>query len=168
LYWSTASEQNNDFFSVERSEDGITFHEIGTVKGAGNSATVRYYEFADTELPSAAATAILYYRLKQTDFDGNYSYSDILAIELLPPEEISVHSNWTNEQLLIFFPESFEGTTCTVRIFDMGGRVLSSNHFIPHRNKKHMWINASGLSPGVYIIAVETGGKSCFKKFVRQ
>ena len=65
LAWTTASEFNNAFFSIERSDNGVNFKSIGETKGAGTSSTPQYYAFFDKNpLPS-----VNYYRLKQTDFD---------------------------------------------------------------------------------------------------
>ncbi|MBL0105287.1 MAG: hypothetical protein IPP51_16840 [Bacteroidetes bacterium] len=73
LNWSTATETNNNYFTVERSGDGEHFEKVTTQRGAGNSSTTRTYEAVD-EFPLPGYS---FYRLKQTDFDGHYTYSDI-------------------------------------------------------------------------------------------
>ena len=76
LSFSTASETNNDYFTIERSSDGVEFDAIGEIKGAGNSSSELKYEFTDENpLPG-----INYYRIKQTDFDGKYSYTEIKSV----------------------------------------------------------------------------------------
>ena len=92
LKWSTASEINNDYFSIERrSTDGIHWQTINTVKGAGNSFTLQNYTYAysepDLEMP--------YYRLKQSDVKGNFKYSAIIAVEncIENPTELTVYPN---------------------------------------------------------------------------
>ena len=75
LIWATASETNNDYFSVEKSHDGSTFENIGNVAGAGFSNTLLPYSLIDDNPYSD----ITYYRLKQTDFNGNFTYSDIIS-----------------------------------------------------------------------------------------
>jgi len=77
VHWITASELNNDYFTLEKSEDGMTWDELTRIEGAGNSSIDLYYKYTD-EHPHIFYT---YYRLKQTDFDGKYEYSDIIAIE---------------------------------------------------------------------------------------
>lgn len=77
LKWVTASETNNDFFTIERSIDGIRFNEIGTMAGAGNSNNVLSYLFIDQE----PYHGIAYYRIKQTDFDGKFEYSGVVSID---------------------------------------------------------------------------------------
>jgi hypothetical protein len=76
LTWQTASERNNDYFSVERSANGIDWSVIETVEGAGSSTELLSYETFDLE----PLRGISYYRLKQTDFDGKSTYSEIRTI----------------------------------------------------------------------------------------
>ena len=75
--WQTLSESNNEYFTVERSEDGLNFHQIVEVAGAGNSNIILDYEAKDYDPIQGTA----YYRLKQTDYDGTFSYSEIMTIK---------------------------------------------------------------------------------------
>jgi hypothetical protein len=77
LYWSTSSETNNDYFSVEKTLDGNNYNIVGVINGAGNSQILNNYELKDFSVEKV----INYYRLKQTDINGNYSYSDIISID---------------------------------------------------------------------------------------
>ncbi|HCY22750.1 MAG TPA: hypothetical protein DHV29_04605 [Bacteroidales bacterium] len=83
LTWITATENNNDYFTVERSLDGIEFEAIGIVDGAGNSNVVRTYQFSDY----GPLSGVVYYRIKQTDFNGEFEYSDIVAVDFATDEE---------------------------------------------------------------------------------
>lgn len=76
LNWSTASETNNEFFSIEKSDNGVEFFEIGHLPGAINSQTLLSYTFSD-ESPNGLG----YYRLKQTDLDGTFAYSDVVSVD---------------------------------------------------------------------------------------
>ena len=76
LEWVTATETNNDYFSIQRSEDGSNYETIARVDGAGNSSTKQYYSEVDKE----PLTGTSYYRLKQTDKNGNFSYSNIVTV----------------------------------------------------------------------------------------
>ena len=78
LSWQTASEKDNAYFAVERSVDAIHFAEIGRQKGAGDSGILKNYSFSDP-LPSSG---INYYRLKQTDFNGSFTYSPVRAVTI--------------------------------------------------------------------------------------
>jgi len=77
INWQTASETNNDYFVVEKSEDVIIFEEITIIEGAGNSNQISYYTAEDIIFEDQ----IIYYRIKQIDYDGKYSYSDIIATQ---------------------------------------------------------------------------------------
>jgi hypothetical protein len=82
LAWQTVAEKENDFFILERSADAVHFKEIGRKKGAGNSSISVSYSFTDQEPLSGTS----YYRLKQTDFNGNFSYSPIRSVTAAPPK----------------------------------------------------------------------------------
>ncbi len=75
IQWSTASETNNDFFTIEKSEDGRVFNPVAMINGAGNSSSILNYSHFDLEV----LNQVTYYRLKQTDFDGQYEYSNVIA-----------------------------------------------------------------------------------------
>ena len=74
--WETASETNNHFFTIEQSIEGGSFHEVAQIDGAGTSSTSNFYEYS---MP-AAFSGLMYFRLKQTDYNGDYSYSDVQTI----------------------------------------------------------------------------------------
>jgi hypothetical protein len=77
LFWETASEHNNDYFNIEKTLDGETFENIGYIKGEGESTYPTTYSFTDYN----SNRDINYYRLKQTDFDGKSTYSDLISID---------------------------------------------------------------------------------------
>ena len=77
LEWTTSTELDNDYFIVERSSNGSDFEEIQKVDGAGNSNSAISYSIRDND----PLNGINYYRLKQTDFSGNYKHSSIIALK---------------------------------------------------------------------------------------
>ena len=77
LYWSTASEDNNDYFNIEKSTDGEVWTVICKLKGAGNSINKLNYSFLDDNVERT----VNYYKLKQTDYDGKFKYSEIISID---------------------------------------------------------------------------------------
>ena len=89
--WITLSEHNNDFFTIERSADGIKFDSIGVVKGAGNSQSIISYGHTDTDPLSGTS----YYRLKQTDYDKTDTYSEVKRIvnDKVKASELLVYPN---------------------------------------------------------------------------
>src|SRR6185369_13902085 len=98
LDWTTASEINNSYFTIERSLDGIAYEEIGRVEGAGNSTYDISYNYTD-QSPSAHAT--IYYRLKQTDFDGKH--------ETFDPDFVNFDSRSSKFEVTSFGPNPFAG-----------------------------------------------------------
>lgn len=78
LKWSTATETNNDYFLIERSKDGIEFESIINVDGAGFSTKKLTYSTSDNN----PLSGLSFYRLKQVDFDGQFSNSEIVSVEL--------------------------------------------------------------------------------------
>ena len=78
LKWATATEVNNDFFSLQRSIDGFNWELVNNIDGSGNSSTFIDYEFKDYKFTPGV---INYYRIKQTDFDGKFEYSWIIYVK---------------------------------------------------------------------------------------
>jgi len=121
LNWSTLTETNNDYFTIERSYNGLDFEPIAYIEGAGNSNSVLNYEYTDFEKPSQ----LTYYRLRQTDFDGQTTVSDLVGVmseeNNSAPELAGVSSN--NGQLLlnVYIPEE---QNIAVEIIDINGRVI--------------------------------------------
>lgn len=164
LDWSTATEVNNDYFTVERSLDALNFSAIGVVDGAGNSTSTRFYELMDNE-PYGGTS---YYRLKQMDFDGNYSYSNIEAVNLSGMDIIQVFPNPASNEVK-FLLGSSEKVDITIDIYDMLGRTV-------YRDTKHIEddltiysVDVDRYPAGVYMICVSTNDKKVFtqKQFVK-
>jgi hypothetical protein len=86
LNWTTASEINNDYFTIERSADAVHFEDLLKVNGAGNST--RHCITAHSI--NKPLQGISYYRLKQTDFDGTSSWSDAVSVFIGSNENITV------------------------------------------------------------------------------
>ncbi|MDF1676201.1 MAG: T9SS type A sorting domain-containing protein [Vicingaceae bacterium] len=152
LEWVTLSEINNDFFTIERSMDAQFFQVIGKVKGAGNSNSVLDYGFVD-EYPHKG---INYYRLKQTDFDGTYSYSDVIAIKNETNGlEVYYHENYLNL--------SVSTDNVRIQVLDLAGRVVYSNNQLQKNS-----IDLSFLSKGIYIYRIELSNTILSDKIVVQ
>lgn len=119
LRWVTASETDNDFFSIERSADGENFTEILRIPGAGNSNTTIVYAAAD----KSPLNGINYYRLKQTDFDGTFSYSKVVAVyvNLSPAARLAVYPN-PNKGEELFFNMS-RSDIKSLAVYDLSGRL---------------------------------------------
>jgi hypothetical protein len=121
--WSTASETNNNYFTVERSLDAQTFEEVGRVKGAGNSSVTLDYAFTD-EKPN---TGISYYRLKQTDFDGKFTYSPIVPVNFAGNDEVNAFYNHETNNCLVGFNFTKTGNYKLKIINSLGQEVVSDD-----------------------------------------
>ena len=149
LEWSTTSEINNDFFTLEHSEDAIDFTPIGNVPGAGNSMTQLFYHLIDDN----PTTGINYYRLKQTDFNGEFAYSNIIAVNN-NITEINIYT--ANDYLFI---QSKEILTGNIKIYDAVGRIIYSDNI--NSNQK---IKTSSFTSGIYIVKVRTANNFIVEK----
>jgi pectin methylesterase-like acyl-CoA thioesterase len=162
LKWTTASETNNAFFAIERSDNGLDFKSIGQVKGAGTTGTPQYYGyFDDIPLPN-----INYYRIKQVDFDGKFMYSKIIAIDnavktsgivKLSP---SVVSNILNVDV-----ESDD--VALLRISDAAGRVILTKNIV-QKGFSTVTFDTHTLPNGVYLISFVTALSVKTEKFIKQ
>jgi len=158
LQWSTASEVNNDFFTIEKSANGRDFDWIGEVSGAGNSNATLNYSFVD-ENPFSG---IKYYCLKQTDYDGNYrSYGPVVVTESI--EKICVYPSASRGTFLI--SGIAKGTEITV--FSIQGNKVC--HLItPEPDQNITVVDLSGLSPGLYFISFQTDNGLLTKRIIRE
>jgi hypothetical protein len=151
LNWKTLSEKNNDYFSIERSLDGMNFEEIKKVNGAGNSYNMLSYKAEDNN-PLNETT---YYRLKQTDFNGQYRYSELLSIEAdIAKASISqILPNPTSSFISFNFYTPAKGEL-NHTITDLTGRALvSKTEFMEIGNSKVM-IQLEELPKGIYFLKV--------------
>jgi hypothetical protein len=159
--WSTASEQDNDFFVVERSADGQNWQALGQVEGAGNSIHTNNYQFTDEQ----PLTGISYYRLRQVDFDGTATYTHVVSLKKeINGAAIAVYPNPAGNQFQIAF-EGFESETANIKILDNSGRevVAMTNDVV---NNPVQIVNASNFQSGVYFIHVSSETESFVQKVV--
>ena len=141
IYFSTASETNNDYFTIERSIDGIEFDAIGEIKGAGNSSSELKYEFVD-EYP---LPGINYYRIKQTDFDGKYSYTEIKSVKH-HLGKITISPLRTNGRLQITSTQD----NYDVALYNAAGQEV----FRKNRLNGDQTIDIESLEAGIYFVKI--------------
>lgn len=149
LAWQTASEKDNDFFTIERSVDGENWVAIQEIDGAGNSTTMLNYTTTDI----VSEKGIFYYRLKQTDFDGAYTYSDIQAVVVnQSASEMNVYPNPTKGSFTLTYSKEMEAPALYTT---MGNEAIEYN-VIP-MNGGFIY-DISTLANGIYFLknATET------------
>ncbi|NND94515.1 MAG: T9SS type A sorting domain-containing protein, partial [Flavobacteriales bacterium] len=158
ITWTTASEINNDYFTIERSKDGRDWEIVNEVPGAGFSSGLLHYEDIDI-MPFSGLS---YYRLKQTDFDGSFEYSDIRAVYngLTESLEMKVYPNPTNGVVnIIADVENISGFTVSTLL----GRDVSAEVDLIESSSSVHRIDLSNLSSGIYILKFETSAVKIHK-----
>lgn len=159
LLWTTATEINNDYFELERSYDAINFEKISEVDGAGNSSNILNYYQIDYSFNRT--NPVSYYRLKQVDFDGQFSYSNIVALQndtkmgeiLIYPNPANNYLNLThsNDELTVF------------QIYSIEGKLISQGDF-----KSSHQIDLNFFSSGTYLIKLISQNIVHQQKFIKQ
>lgn len=121
LDWTTATEHNNDFFLIERSDDGEAFTTIGALDGAGTTQETTRYQFIDR----SPSHGVNYYRLKQVDIDGHAEHSDIRPVFFRAEEgPLMMVPNPGSEMVRVLLPRAMK--SCTLDVIDATGRVVFS------------------------------------------
>jgi hypothetical protein len=153
LAWTTASEKNNAGFTLERSTEGQHFTSVGKIKGTGNSNTLQRYTFRDDQLPAGAA--ILYYRLRQTDFDGTLSYSPVRAVTV-PKSEASFEVYPTVATAgRAYYRYTGRTGAATLEVIDQRGQVVRTQAL---NNTSEGDFSLAGLPSGLYVVRYYSEG----------
>ena len=161
--WATATEKNNLFFGIEGSVDAITWHELSRVNGSGQSEVTHVY----TSNVSSTPHNYKYFRLKQTDNDGSYKYSDIIYndCEGFINRDISVYPSPNNGTFTLFF-SGYENEVVTIKITNSLGELLEEySSMMTSKNDKES-ISLKEKANGVYFVSVKAGDKSITKKII--
>jgi hypothetical protein len=157
LNWQTASEINNDYFEIERSTDGENFIPIQQVNGAGNSSQILNYSTIDY----SPFIGINYYRLKQTDFDGAFSYSDVKQVNFISSDVLRVYPNPAQNEVFVQFNDEvvFDEITLT----DVTGKIIL---VLNSKDKSLIKMDISTLSKGIYLLTCKGNGTILSQKIV--
>ena len=152
--WTTVAEENNDYFTIQRSKDGKIFSDITCVNGAGNSTALHEYSFID-ENPLDGTS---YYRLRQTDFNGRTETFKPVSVTIKGKENI-------NNIISVFpnpFPDSFtaqfeceEKEEVSINILSAKGALVFSEKIITEAgNNTYQFTNPAGFREGTYLVKV--------------
>ncbi len=162
LKWLTATETDSDYFDLQRSLDGINFANIGKISAAGNSSVQQSYEFTDEE----PAFGEIYYRLRQVDFDGSMTYSEIVQVKLdrnyvtpnIYPNPVS------NRQSLVIDFGDIPNSPVQINIVDMSGKQVYYREFAAGQNRFDIPLNS--LTKGMYIVNGQFDEYHFYKKLI--
>jgi hypothetical protein len=158
LNWTTASEENSNYFNVQASSDGTSWTNIGEVKAAGNSATPENYSFVDNT-PAAGNN---YFRVLEVSLDNTESYSVVRQLTFGQPTTLTYYPNPVRNQVTI--------TTSTlspqsVKLMNIDGRLLQqNNNFVSGGS-----IDLSSYASGIYFLAIRnTAGQTEVVKILKE
>lgn len=166
LTWSTASELNNDFFTIEKTKDGVNFEVVGVIRGAGNSTSVLNYSSVDNRPYSR----ISYYRLKQTDYDGNFSYSELIMVSFQKASDfnINVYPNPNTGRAINMQIIGTSSEEVLVVVYDIMGNEMFSKVIITNESDSdvHAIDPSQKLPTGIYIISATSDQKIYNKRLI--
>jgi hypothetical protein len=156
LKWETASEADNDYFDLEYSTDGENFSLLTRVAGNGNTTDANQYSYEHNNLQSE----MNYYRLKQVDYDGRFTHSSIIMLQMeVDANSSQVYPNPANNVVV------YSGAEATLTVFDAYGKYVREIQ----TGSGTQTIDVSNLRPGAYLMEiVRANGTREVKRFVKQ
>ena len=166
IYWSTASESNNRYFVVEASTDSANFKNIGTVNGNGYPVSVQNYSFLHHNIKEP----VYYYRVKQVDTDGRYSYSSVIKIVTGTKLFISLSllPNPVKDQAKLILIAD-KTALVSVMITTMNGQLIYNNKEKLLKGSNRFTIDLSGRANAAYILKVtDDNGYNEIMRFVKK
>jgi hypothetical protein len=156
--WITASEQNNDFFTVERSDNGYQFYPIGNADGAGTSSQMHYYEFID---PSPV-NGTVYYRIRQTDFNGQSDCSSVVAGAACSGTTfIDAFATGSDINLLMNVSDASD---YHVTVYDARSRLVAEQELTASTGSNRFVLNSVVTSSGIYLVVATSATGEMFTK----
>ena len=159
LSWSTESETNNDYFTIERSIDGYNWEAVEVIPGAGNSSETLNYSTIDPD----PVAGVSYYRLRQTDYDGQFAVSEAVAVSngVATNNELQVYPNPTNNFIVVVGtnPEMER-----IRIHDVLGREVTDKTVVTEQDAQKVIIDLSNLNTGLYFVRTTGSSTKVYKQ----
>ena len=154
LNWTTATEVNNQGFEIERSSDGVSFNNIGFVPGFGTTTEPKSYSYTD----QSVNTGLYYYRLKQIDYDGSFTYSNVAEVEVSLPTEFSLEQNYPNPfnpSTSIQFSLPVDAQV-TIGVYNLVGEKVaevSNGNFAAGSHRVNF--DAASMTSGIYFYQID-------------
>lgn len=163
LEWLTNSELNNAYFTLEKSYDCVMFHPVAEIEGAGTTNKPTLYLYVDDG--AVLESQLTYYRLKQTDYDGKSTLSEIIFVKCRVDDIESLNIGFEPERLVVYFT-ALEGSTYTIQLFDNAGRILFSEKHKIEEKYAEIPVTIGHLAHGAYNIVIVSDNTVKSKKFV--
>jgi hypothetical protein len=156
ISWTTLSEQNSDYFELQKSEDGFNFREIAKIQAKGNSISKNKYNFVDTKLQNKN----IYYRLKSVDISGDYVLSKIVHCFV---QQASIDIQIVDKKIIIT-SDVCSNSTINISIYNISG--LKIHTFSTIQDKYFNIIDLPYLTKGIYFLETTINNKKIVKKIV--
>ncbi len=161
LSWKTASEENNDYFAIEHSLNGVDFREIGIIQGAGNSTEINTYQFIHTS-PNNGSN---YYRLRIVDFSGKAEYSSVEVLEFGHANlNISIRPNVSKNNVTLISNIEFNSDV-KIEVVNSAGQLMQMLR-LPE-GAQQLDINIAELAAGNYFVKVTDQNKTYNSRFIK-
>ena len=166
LNWTTDHEINTIVFEIERSLDGSHFSLEGSIK-ANNVTRIQQYNFTDAGITTINAPA-LYYRLKQRDIDGRFTYSPVIKLSLANKTSIvQLYPNVVVNQATLYFTLN-KNEKVQINITDNSGRIVKRFSHKLEAGSSSLPVDVSSLATGIYNLEVHYQGKHETKRFIKE
>lgn len=166
LNWITENELEVDYYTLEKSNDGVQFEAINEQKAKGNGrSNNNRYNYLDTK----PFVGVNYYRLGQVDVDGTQTYSKVLAVNFEEKAQpvITLAPNPAHDNLTVDYVTSEEGTI-SIQVYDVIGQLMSSSTDLSvEKGANSILLNIRAYPNGVYILRVKQGGQAITRRFVK-
>ena len=163
LDWITATEINNDFFTIEKTKDGKEFEFVAQIKGAGNSSQKLKYHTIDPN----PFKGVSFYRLKQTNFDKTFSYSNLVAINIADKKSVKLYPNPLVDGKVTLIINNPNAPISTVQITDINGKIFYNEKLNTAESVKFT-INLENLNKGLYFVTISNSSGSQTQKLTIQ
>jgi len=145
LNWTTSSERNNSHFIIEKSLDTKQWSGVGMETGSGTTSQTTNYQMIDNNPYSGQS----YYRLKQFDFDGTITISDIISVNRTNENDIQLYPSPTKNAITI----NSNNEIVNINIVDLQGSTVYKQNNV---SQKMVRINLSNLREGMYYTQIQT------------
>lgn len=155
LQWKTETEVNNRGFEIHRSINGTNWETLGFQNGSGMTSKIIEYQFIDHSPPFGT----VYYRLKQIDYDGKYTFSRVLSLKILSNKNKigELYPNPSQSGLINLDYSYTENTMLTVSVFEISGKKLLSQKYSILEGNNTLRLDFSSLQSGIYIVTIFDG-----------
>jgi hypothetical protein len=149
LKWTTASEQDNAYFTIEKSRDAQVWSAIGTVPGSGNSSQMISYSFSDDE----GSADVAYYRLRQTDINGSSTVGNVIAVGCSRDNGIDIVNAWDDGDYLNLAVSSTMDGVYDLTLMDAQGKIITTRASqVINTGITTLRVDKRGISTGIYMV----------------